>query len=394
VNRLTKAAETIAVTFQRGYDGVNRLTSETTPQGNITYVPDAAGRRASMQVTGQPLVTYGYDVANNLKTITQGSSQVQFSYDGDNRRSTLTLPNGIVGTYSFDQDSRLTGIAYTLGASNVGNLIYGNDMLGRRTSVSGTLAATGFPAAVSLATYDVANELTNWNGATISYDSNGNMLSDGIHSYTWDTRNQLATVDAGSTGAFAYDPFGRRVSKSILGGAATSFFYDGANPVQELSGTTPTANLMTGGVDEYFTRTDASGSRNFLPDALGSTLALTDSTGALQTEYRYDPFGNTTNFGQSTASGYAYAGRENDGTGLYFNRARYYSPQFSRFISEDPLGFGGGDANLYSYVFENPINLGDPWLAHLYVFCKGGDDEIVGRSFSLRLKSISGARQR
>jgi YD repeat-containing protein len=75
---------------------------------------------------------------------------------------------------------------------------------------------------------------------------------------TWDARNCLSTIKQGSgrnattIGSFAYDPLGRRVSKTI-GASTTSFLYDGQNPVQELSGTTPAANILAGlGIDEYF----------------------------------------------------------------------------------------------------------------------------------------------
>jgi len=54
-------------------------------------------------------------------------------------------------------------------------------------------------------------------------------------------------------------------------------------------------------------------------------------------------------------------GRENDGTGLYFYRARYYSPTYQRFIAQDPIGFKGGDANLYAYVHDSPPVLTDPF---------------------------------
>jgi RHS repeat-associated protein len=59
------------------------------------------------------------------------------------------------------------------------------------------------------------------------------------------------------------------------------------------------------------------------------------------------------------ANPFQYTGRELDGTGLYFYRARYYSPAFQRFISEDPSCFGGGDINLYSYVRNSPPNFTD-----------------------------------
>ncbi len=45
---------------------------------------------------------------------------------------------------------------------------------------------------------------------------------------------------------------------------------------------------------------------------------------------------------------------------MYYYRARYYHPALQRFISEDPIGFNGGDVNLYGYVFNDPINLVDP----------------------------------
>ena len=54
------------------------------------------------------------------------------------------------------------------------------------------------------------------------------------------------------------------------------------------------------------------------------------------------------------------SGRENDGTGLYYYRARYYSPTIQRFISEDPIGFYGGDVNFYAYVGNNPVKFVDP----------------------------------
>jgi RHS repeat-associated protein len=55
-----------------------------------------------------------------------------------------------------------------------------------------------------------------------------------------------------------------------------------------------------------------------------------------------------------------YTGREDDGTGLYYYRARYYDPEIGRFISEDPLGFGARDVNFYAYVGNNPVNGNDP----------------------------------
>jgi len=97
-----------------------------------------------------------------------------------------------------------------------------------------------------------------------------------------------------------------------------------------------------------------------ISDALGSTLTLTDDVGAIHSEYAYEPYGRTAVTGMSNANSFQYVGRENDGTGLYYYRARYYHPSLQRFIREDPLDFLGGDLNLYAYVGGNPTNYIDP----------------------------------
>src|SRR5678815_1392652 len=80
----------------------------------------------------------------------------------------------------------------------------------------------------------------------------------------------------------------------------------------------------------------------------------------IRDQYTYAPFGATTSAGAASANAAQFTGRENDGTGLYYYRARYYAPDLGRFISEDPLGFGGGDANLYAYVGNRPTSANDP----------------------------------
>jgi len=115
--------------------------------------------------------------------------------------------------------------------------------------------------------------------------------------------------------------------------------------------------LRTLAIDEALARNQDT---FFLGEALGSTAALTDPTGALVTEYSYEPFGKTSSTGSPTANPFQYTGRENDGTGLYYYRARYYDPRVGRFTQEDPIRFGGGDVNLYAYVGNSPLGSADP----------------------------------
>lgn len=101
------------------------------------------------------------------------------------------------------------------------------------------------------------------------------------------------------------------------------------------------------------------GTANFLTDALGSSVELTNTSGGIIASYAYEPFGNTAITGTSSNS-YQFTGRENDETGVYYFRARYYSPTLQRFISEDPARLQGPDVSLYRYVWNSPTNFRDP----------------------------------
>jgi RHS repeat-associated protein len=367
-DRLTNASDSVAGTVTRVFDGLDRLTSETTPAGSVSYTYDAAGNKQTMTVTGQPAVNYTFDSANRLVQLAQGGLAISFNYDAVDRRTTTTLPNGIVTTTGFDNASQLSGKTYSLGSTFLGNLTYAYDLSGERTSVSGNFARVATPSSASTATYNSDNQLTAWGGTPLSYDPNGNMTSDGAHNYVWDARNQLKQIDGGATASFTYDAFGRRFGKTILG-TSTGFLYDGDNAVQELSGTTVTANILANTLDEYFARTDAAGVRYFLTDALGGTAALADSGGALQTFYTYEPYGNTTVSGAPTTNSFAYTGREFDATGLYFYRARYYNPILGRFISEDPARYDDNE-NFFKYASDNPVMYMDPSGLFVEILCE------------------------
>jgi len=207
------------------------------------------------------------------------------------------------------------------------------------------------------ASYNANNQLAQWGATAMTYDLNGSTLSDGTNSYVWDARNRLAA--ANNNGAsFSYDPLGRRVSKTVMS-TTTNFLYDGVNAMQEF-GTLPTANLLTGGIDERFQRTTATETDDYLTDALGSTMQLTNASGALEEQYSYGPYGMLSASGGTTANSYTYTGRETDGLGIDYYRARYYNPQTGRFLSEDPLGFAGSGPNLYAYAGDSPTNEIDP----------------------------------
>lgn len=359
-NRLRSIVDSISGTISLDYDNLDRLTLETTPQGSVGYTYDAADRRATMTVSGQAAITYTFDDVNRLTGITQGTAQATFGYDNANRRTILTLPNTVSINYGYDNADQVTGVTFKKGTATLGTLIYGYDTAGRRTSITGTSARVNLPAAQSGNVYNDFNQLIQRGAATLSYDDNGNLLTDGTNTYTWNSRDQLIAIAGPVVATFQYDAMGRRQIKTIAG-TTTKFLYDGMNIVQELNAAnTPYTNTLTGlGIDEILTRNDSAGTMNFLTDALGSTVALTDSTGAVKTSYTYEPYGRSTFTGTANSNPFLYTGRELDGTGLYYYRARYYHPTLQRFIAEDPIGLARG-TNSYQYVEGNPVSLTDP----------------------------------
>ncbi|NPC70708.1 type IV secretion protein Rhs [Corallococcus exiguus] len=369
--RLIRMEDSLGPVVSQSYDGMDRPLQEVSPNGTVDYSYDVGGRLTSMTATGQSPVTYTYDNSGRVTSLVQGSRTVSFTHDVVGRRQSVVLPNGVSQHYSRDLAGQLTAITYKQGAVVVGDLSYTYDDDGNRVSVGGTQARTGLPNAVSGAVYDVASQLTTWDGQTLSYDSNGNLTSDGSRTYTWDVRNQLAQVNngTGTLATFLYEPTGRR-SRKTVSGTAEDYLYSGGNfiQVQSLAGTT---DLLTGfGQDEVFSQTSSLGAHDYLTDAMRSTVALVDGSGALSATYAYEPYGKTASVGTTAGNRQTFTGREDDNTGLLYFRARYYDPSTGRFLQEEPLthfpgalqayALMGQGLPAYAYGSNNPLTYNDP----------------------------------
>lgn len=349
------------------YDSLDRLAQTTTPSGSISYTYDKLDRRTRMQATGID-VAYQYDANSNLAKVTHNGQAVDFSYDSNDRRTRMDLPGGLAVHYAYDPNGRLTELRYEKSGVIVERLTYAYDLAGRLVKKSRDNGGFGQDSAFS-ATYDTANRLTQASiGSktyTLAYDANGNLISKtntadaaDVTTYTWDARDQLTGIAGpGINASFKYDPLGRRIERTV-NGQTTGYLYDGDQSIAEIKPDGTTQHLTGLGIDEVLARMGADGARLLIADELGSVLAELDPAGAVAARYAYSPYGDVSVTGSST-NPLQYTGRENDQTGLYYYRARYYDPALKRFTQEDPIGLAGG-LNQYSYVGGAPTMYSDP----------------------------------
>ena len=141
--------------------------------------------------------------------------------------------------------------------------------------------------------------------------------------------------------------------------------YDGVNPYADFdgSGNLTYRYLYGPAVDMILGRFSASGTTAwYLADHLGTVRDIASKTGTVLDHIKYDSFGRVlSESNPSNGDRFKFTGRELDSaTGQYYYRARYYDAAVGRFLSEDPIGFAAGDANLARYVRNSATNYTDP----------------------------------
>jgi RHS repeat-associated protein len=178
----------------------------------------------------------------------------------------------------------------------------------------------------------------------------------------------------GATSTYRYDGLGRRIEK-IGNGQTRRYVYDGEDILLEYDGSNVLQARYTHGpgIDEPIAMTRGGANYFYHQDGLGTVTELTDSTGVTAQSYAYDAWGNVLEQTGSIENPYTYTGRELDiETGLSYYRARHYDQRIGRFLQKDPIGFAGGDVNLYTYVGNNPMNRVDPKGEQAEVLILGG----------------------
>jgi RHS repeat-associated protein len=267
----------------------------------------------------------------------------------------VSVPGVVTITYEYDDLYRLVEAGYSSGEW------YGYDY----DAVGNRLTQEVAGGRVTQYEYDDANRLTGVDSQAYAWDENGNLVWDGVFSYTYDAANRLVEVTNGITAVeYVYNGDGRRVAQ-VVGGVETRYTLDVAAGLEQVlvEETGGVATTYLYGMGRIAAREGGGAWRYYLHDGLGNVRAETSAAGTLLAVRSFSPFGEPIQGGDG-GTPWGYTGEQWDGVAsLLFLRARYYSPVPGRFVSKDPFaGYGmrPQTLNRYAYATNNAVNFADP----------------------------------
>jgi len=340
-----------------------------TSAGTMTLTRSAQNGLWTGSTLGLVTDAWTYDGFSDPATYTasyNGTPQLSQSYTRDKLGRVTTLVEtigGVATTYDYGYDSagRLTGVDKNGGTIET----YAYDDDGNRTSFTGG----GGP---QLATYDVQDRLASYKGNTYAYTKAGELQSRGAGTvqttFAYDPIGNLlgVTLTNGTAITYVVDGLQRRVGKKVNGTLVQGFLYqDDLRPVAELDGAGAVVSRFVyttfgANVPAYMVKGGAT--YRIVTDPAGSVrLVINTATGAIAQRMDYDGFGQVVSDTSPGFQPFGFAGGLYDkDTKLVRFGARDYDAEAGRWTAKDPVGFDGGQANLYVFAGNDPINGSDP----------------------------------
>ncbi|MCD4710221.1 MAG: hypothetical protein K8R52_05195, partial [Bacteroidales bacterium] len=304
-----------------------------------------------------------------------------YEYTNGGRLKKITYPNGAYIEYLYDSYYRLKTVSNKKADGTV-ITEYTVDVFDELDAPEQVTTTDGIaaPAAAlnDVYSYDSNNRISTGGAASFTHNDMGEILTrtanGSTDSFSWNQldvpgRLQSMTLN-GSTRVYDYDSLGNRVAATV-DGSEIRYVLDVSGRLANVIAETDSS----GNVTAYYVHglgligkilPDAAGTAHYYHyDRRGNTVALTDGTGNVTDQYSYDPdpFGFAMVRQGSTENPFTFVGRYgvmDEGDDIFYMRARYYDAAAGRFLNEDPIGFAGGDMNLYGYVGGDPIVGVDP----------------------------------
>jgi RHS repeat-associated protein len=205
------------------------------------------------------------------------------------------------------------------------------------------------------------NRVSTVNTVSYAYDSSGNVVSDGLHSYGYDAENRMTSADSGSTGSYRYDYQNRRIQK-VTGGAAVHYVWEGSQVIAEYNvstGMVAAEYIVTGG--RILAKVESGVTSYLLADKLSTRLVL-DSAGSVVAQQSHFPYGE--GFVENGAmEKHRFTSYERDGeSAIDYAINRAYSHGIGRFMQVDRIAgslYSPQRLNRFSYTRNNPVNRTD-----------------------------------